>query len=401
MRGSVSNRTYGRATPIASGALPISQPRVTWVFLPKPGSLSRCSSARFRYLFLMAFGDSKKPTTRTLVVGGTGGGLVGGQRAARPGRDSSTFCAPRARDRPIRPERARTRAALERKARVGNRRRSSPPRHCPTSFRSSIARAWTPTATPLSYVDRTALRSLLARGQYQALSKYIEQFEADAEADFHNEYRIHDAIDALDDTRASVGREPRRMARGHARFACTLGGARRASLCPRLCTARRRVCRENRRRQSSRAWRPPLRSRSRISEHALRLNLRLMPARREEIRIAGRFACSTHRWTCFRTTQSSIAVTSCYDQRLLCGTPEELTALESAANAAPHDFYAHQRLDYALSQSAQWDRIVTMWSSFMLANPSEGRAYYSDVPAPTLTLGQNARPHRPTPYAPA
>jgi hypothetical protein len=44
--------------------------------------------------------------------------------------------------------------------------------------------------------------------------------------------------------------------------------------------------------------------------------------------------------------------------------------------AAPNDFYAHERFDYALSQSAQWDRIVRMWTAFIAQNPGEGRAYY-------------------------
>jgi len=58
------------------------------------------------------------------------------------------------------------------------------------------------------------------------------------------------------------------------------------------------------------------------------------------------------------------------------GTAEELATLERAAKADPHDFYAHQRLDYALSQNAQWERIITMWTAFILDNPAEGRAYY-------------------------
>jgi hypothetical protein len=58
------------------------------------------------------------------------------------------------------------------------------------------------------------------------------------------------------------------------------------------------------------------------------------------------------------------------------GKPEEITALESAANAAPHDFYSHERLDYALSLSRDWNRIAAMWSAYIPQNPEDGRAYY-------------------------
>jgi regulator of sirC expression with transglutaminase-like and TPR domain len=58
------------------------------------------------------------------------------------------------------------------------------------------------------------------------------------------------------------------------------------------------------------------------------------------------------------------------------GKPEEITALENAATAAPHDFYAHERLDYALSQSREWPRIAAMWSAYIAQNPEDGRAYY-------------------------
>jgi tetratricopeptide (TPR) repeat protein len=57
------------------------------------------------------------------------------------------------------------------------------------------------------------------------------------------------------------------------------------------------------------------------------------------------------------------------------GKPEEITALEAAANAAPHDFYAHERLDYALSLSRQWPRIVAMWTAYIAQNPDDGKAY--------------------------
>jgi len=58
------------------------------------------------------------------------------------------------------------------------------------------------------------------------------------------------------------------------------------------------------------------------------------------------------------------------------GKPEEIVALSAAAEAAPHDFYAHERLDYALSQTREWDRIAAMWSAYIAQNPLDGKAYY-------------------------
>jgi hypothetical protein len=58
------------------------------------------------------------------------------------------------------------------------------------------------------------------------------------------------------------------------------------------------------------------------------------------------------------------------------GTAREILALEARANAAPHDFYAHERLDYALSKSAQWSTIAAMWAAYIAQNPEDGRAYY-------------------------
>ena len=58
------------------------------------------------------------------------------------------------------------------------------------------------------------------------------------------------------------------------------------------------------------------------------------------------------------------------------GTQQELTVLEASAKAFPRDFYAHERLDYALSQSKQWTRIVSMWTAYLVQNPADGRAYY-------------------------
>jgi tetratricopeptide (TPR) repeat protein len=57
-------------------------------------------------------------------------------------------------------------------------------------------------------------------------------------------------------------------------------------------------------------------------------------------------------------------------------TEAEVAKLEGEANAHPNDFYAHQRLDYALSKRRDWNRIATMWNRFLLANPEHGRAYY-------------------------
>jgi len=423
---------------------------------------------------------------------------------------------------------------------------------------------------PLSYVDRAALRSLLGRGKYQELSQYMERFEADAEADFHNEYRIHDAVDAFETPERTldasfdgwVAATPNSfapwLARGAHRYA--LGFAERGEQLAAKTDA-----------ENFAGMEAAFALAFADLDHALRLNLRLMPARRNQIRIA--FVGSRHRAeldamcklafevcpACFqpRATQQwaleprwggsyekmaraakaaspalnprfrqlpgyelidRAAVLAAGDDykgalvldqqavalgdnadfllsrarhlarlddaagaleainralelrpqrtdlllfrarlytrkefrdyqaahadmllalrldpadsdarallrtvaqgldylagqaqqrgdlsnalRLLDesmdlfpnnaveqrrnallasgfrGTPDELTALERAANAAPHDFYAHQRLDYALSQSAQWQRIVTMWSAFITENPSEGRAYY-------------------------
>ena len=58
------------------------------------------------------------------------------------------------------------------------------------------------------------------------------------------------------------------------------------------------------------------------------------------------------------------------------GTAQELAALESAAKAAPHDFYSHERFDYALSLSRDWNRIGAMWGVYIAQNPEDGRAYY-------------------------
>jgi len=57
------------------------------------------------------------------------------------------------------------------------------------------------------------------------------------------------------------------------------------------------------------------------------------------------------------------------------GTDAEVTALEAAAKADPHDFYAYERLDYALSKRREWPRIAAMWNVYIAENPSDGRAF--------------------------
>jgi Domain of unknown function (DUF4034) len=464
---------------------------------------------------------------------------------------------------------AHQKAALEREARVK-----------PAAF---VALAPLPTQLPLverpgkdaygyphSYVDRAALRSLLGRGKYQELTTYIEQFQADADADFHDEYFIHDAVDAFETSEraldanldAWVTATPNSFApyaaRGAHRFA--FGYAQRGNDYASETDA-----------DNFKGMEAAFALAFDDFEHALRLSARLMPARRYEIRIA--FAGSQQRKdldamckrafevcpACFQPrvtqqialeprwhgnyeqmaaaakaakrslnprfqqlpgyelldrahvlatakdykgaitlvqravalgpsadfledlardlTRDNDAVGSlkaisealelrpqlsdllfyraylytrtetrnyeaAYADMLLGlrlapadedgksslryvaqglgfmagqaeqrgdlnnairlldesmdlypnqqveqrrnavltsgfhGTPEELAALEAAANAAPNDFYAHERFDYALSRSAQWDRIVLMWTAFIAHNPGEGRAYY-------------------------
>ncbi len=36
---------------------------------------------------------------------------------------------------------------------------------------------------------------------------------------------------------------------------------------------------------------------------------------------------------------------------------------------------AHERLDYALSKTAEWPRIATMWGNYIALHPEDGRAY--------------------------
>src|SRR6187431_2566707 len=144
---------------------------------------------------------------------------------------------------------------------------------------------------PLSYVDRAALRGLLARGQYQALSKYLEQFALEADADFHNEYHIHDAVDAFETPErpldasldAWIAATPDSfapwVARGAHRFA--LGFAQRGAEFAHETDA------DNFKGMEA-AFAPAFDD----LEHALRLNPRLMPALRYQIRIS--FVGSQH-----------------------------------------------------------------------------------------------------------
>jgi hypothetical protein len=60
---------------------------------------------------------------------------------------------------------------------------------------------------PRSYVDRGSVRSLLAWKKYAELNGYIEQFQRDFLADFHNEYFVQDAVDAFGSAEAELGAE--------------------------------------------------------------------------------------------------------------------------------------------------------------------------------------------------
>jgi tetratricopeptide (TPR) repeat protein len=57
------------------------------------------------------------------------------------------------------------------------------------------------------------------------------------------------------------------------------------------------------------------------------------------------------------------------------GKESELTALEQASRAAPDDFQSRLRLDYALSRSHAWSRILTMWNEYLMRHPEDARAY--------------------------
>jgi tetratricopeptide (TPR) repeat protein len=57
------------------------------------------------------------------------------------------------------------------------------------------------------------------------------------------------------------------------------------------------------------------------------------------------------------------------------GSDAELKTLEDAVLAAPHDFAAHAKLDYALSTRRDWVRIEAMWTRYIADHPGEARAY--------------------------
>jgi tetratricopeptide (TPR) repeat protein len=53
----------------------------------------------------------------------------------------------------------------------------------------------------------------------------------------------------------------------------------------------------------------------------------------------------------------------------------DVPALEDAVAKNPDDFRAHQRLDYALSRTGDWPRIVAMWTEYIGRHPDDARAY--------------------------
>lgn len=69
------------------------------------------------------------------------------------------------------------------------------------------------------------------------------------------------------------------------------------------------------------------------------------------------------------------------------GSDAEINALDTAALAAPHDFAAHAKLDYALATKEAWPRIEAMWTRYIAANPTDARAYRERA-------GTFARQHR-------
>lgn len=54
----------------------------------------------------------------------------------------------------------------------------------------------------------------------------------------------------------------------------------------------------------------------------------------------------------------------------------DLAALEAAAAAAPNDFRAHQRLDYALARQRRFERIAEIWDGYLTRNPGDAQAYF-------------------------
>jgi tetratricopeptide (TPR) repeat protein len=74
------------------------------------------------------------------------------------------------------------------------------------------------------------------------------------------------------------------------------------------------------------------------------------------------------------------------------GTDAEIAQLDAAARAAPHDFYAHERLDYALSTRRDWPRIAAMWGAYLQDNPDDARAYL-ERSGTFQNQGRNAEAH--------
>ncbi|MBS2021938.1 MAG: DUF4034 domain-containing protein [Deltaproteobacteria bacterium] len=56
-------------------------------------------------------------------------------------------------------------------------------------------------------------------------------------------------------------------------------------------------------------------------------------------------------------------------------TPDELAELRAKAEAAPHDFRAHQALDYALAKQGKLDEVLEMWTRYLALEPRDGQAH--------------------------
>src|SRR5262249_1143326 len=54
---------------------------------------------------------------------------------------------------------------------------------------------------------------------------------------------------------------------------------------------------------------------------------------------------------------------------------DDIEKLKAAAAAAPSDFRAHQALDYALAKQRRFPEVVQMWTSYLDANPRDGKAH--------------------------
>lgn len=56
-------------------------------------------------------------------------------------------------------------------------------------------------------------------------------------------------------------------------------------------------------------------------------------------------------------------------------SPADLAKVTSEAGAAPDDFRAQQRLDYALARQRQFDRVIPIWDAYLQRHPDHARAY--------------------------